>query len=447
MKISVVRCVVFLLFVFGWLCFFETRVKAQGESSASTQPEMVELRDADSRFKDRDIDGALKCLEDAAKKNTDLPPPEVMMAERFLKVNSVPGYILWLEKAVVKHPTDPEAYVDKAELDLRNGQFTEAELLYQKATELMPNFAASKKRKDALLPQIADGMARISEFREDWPTAQKRLEDWLKLEPKNAEALQRLGRVLFKLKKPSEALGKLREAKAAKSDILTPEAQLAGLYREYGDKENAKKWTNLALKAAPNEELTWLFAAEMAMYLEQYDEAQSRAAKAMELNPSSLVAKLLRGNIALFQKDYLGAEKYFQAAHLQSPGTFAATNNLAIALVEQKDESKKRKALEYAQDNWQRYRQSQQYASEAASTLGWVLYKVDPRNIDNADRFLQAALSSGNFNADTAYYAAVVAAQRGRKEEAKRLLEAILKTTRPFTMKSEAKLLLEQLSR
>ena len=113
---------------------------------------------------------------------------------------------------------------------------------------------------------------------------------------------------------------------------------------------------------------------QWALETEQLPEAEKQATAALQIDPKSLDAKILCGVIALFKKDFAGAERYFEAAHLQSPRNFAATNNLALVLIEQKDEAKKRRALEYAQNNVQQNPKS----AEAASTYGWVLYKTGP---------------------------------------------------------------------
>ena len=68
---------------------------------------------------------------------------------------------------------------------------------------------------------------------------------------------------------------------------------------------------------------------------------------------------ILRGVVALFEEDYPKAEEYFQLAHLQSPGNFAASNNLALALCEEvdpvtgkPDAAKLRRHLEFAKQNY-----------------------------------------------------------------------------------------------
>jgi tetratricopeptide (TPR) repeat protein len=418
------------------------QVSAGDANSAGEKPlQMEELNDAWARFKDRDIDGAMKGLEAAVKKNPDLPPVYVLLAQFYSQVNIPQGVMQALETAVQKTPDDPEAYILLANIALGDRRFIEAELLFNKANDVLAKFTKSTKRKEGLSTTVAGGLAQVYQARGDWTSAKKYYDQLLKLDPKNAQAMQRLAYVLFQQKDPQGALNRLKEAKKADPKAMTPEATLAVFYQQFGDKENSKKWMALALTAAPNDLETQQVAAQVALENGQLDEAQTRAAAALRIDPNSLNAKNLRGLIALFQKDYKGAELYFEAAYLKSPSNFAASNNLALALVEQKDESKKKRALEFAQNNVKQYPKS----AEAASTFGWVLYKLG--QIEDADKALQAAAATGNFGPDTGYYAAVVANARGRKEEAKQRLKAALASTSPFTMKQEAAALLEQLNK
>ena len=61
---------------------------------------------------------------------------------------------------------------------------------------------------------------------------------------------------------------------------------------------------------------------------------------------------MLRGLVALWEKDWPTAESNFQKVIYEAPTDFVATNNLALALVEQNDPVKKNKALICAQNNY-----------------------------------------------------------------------------------------------
>jgi cytochrome c-type biogenesis protein CcmH/NrfG len=136
------------------------------------------------------------------------------------------------------------------------------------------------------------------------------------------------------------------------------------------------------------------------------------------------------------------AEEQFLAATLEEPGNFAASNNLALALVEQGESEKKRRALQYAERNAQTFQQ----AAEAWSTLGWVYFLND--KIDQAEQALGKAASAGQLSPDTAYYIARVLLKKygdDRRDRAKDLLDKAVKTKQPFSKQAEAKQLLKDL--
>ena len=80
---------------------------------------------------------------------------------------------------------------------------------------------------------------------------------------------------------------------------------------------------------------------------------------------------MLRGLVALWQKDWAEAEKYFEKIILENPNDFVAKNNMALALVEQDDPAKKQRALAYAEGNYEHNNNN----PDALSTLGWVYFR------------------------------------------------------------------------
>lgn len=419
------------------------------DSTPTSEKKYQEVEDAFAKFKDRDIDGAMKLLDDAVKKHPELPPSQIILAQFFAAANSLPGMRGALEQAVLKVPTDPEAYIIFAEFALREGRITEADLLLSKARTLLETFKGDAKRKDNMQGRMLNGLSQVAIARADWAGAKKLLEEWLKLAPKDANVMQRLARVLFMLKEPQAAYAMLQDAKKADSSVLQPEAQMAQLYAGMGDSdpkvveknlETAKKYINMALKAADKKDIKVpLVAGQFFLETGNLDQAKEQAAAALAIDDKSIEAQLFRGIVALFQKDYKGAELHFEQAVLKAPNNFAATNNLALALVEQRDEAKNRRALAYAENNAKLYPKS----AEAASTYGWVLYKNG--RLNEAEQALNAAASAGNISSDTAYYLARVSADRGNKDVARNLLKAALASKRPFSQRDEAEKLLDKL--
>lgn len=410
------------------------------EASPSASQKIEEIEEALKRFRNGDFDGAKALLEVAFKKHPDLSPPRLILADWFGRANQGPALRNQLELAVVEMPEDPEPYVIIGDLALQGRRWTEAELVFKKTNEVLAGFKGSSRRKSAIQKRALAGLAAVAQNRQDWTTAQKYLEEWLAVDTNNALALQQLGWVLFQQQKPSEALEKLRAAHKANENVLTPEAILAGFYQRNGDIKNATKWMIAALTAAPKDLRTRLFAAQWSLDNDQLKQAAEQADAALQLDAKSLDAYLIRGVIALYLKDYKKASECFQKILDQSPSNFAASNNMALALIEQDDTAKK-KALEYAEMNARQFPNQ----AEAFSTLGWVYYKLG--RLDEAEAALRKAVSGGQMSADTAYYIARISVDRDRKDEARQLLESALKSTNPFSMRPEAKELLDKISK
>ncbi len=429
----------------GLICWAASVVWAEpvpvGEVPPVVEPlqQIQEVQDAVVRFRNGDIDGARALLVAACKKHADLPPADVIMAQLFASVGQLDQAIRSLESALKESPNDPEAFVILADLEFRGGRITAAKFLYSQAEQLLKDFKGTARRKKLILQRMCSGMAGLAENAEDWPTAQKYLETWLKEDPDNVNALHRLARALFQQNKTDEAMEKLRAAKKANDQVLTPEATMAQFYEAAGQREQAAKMMVAALTAEPKNVQTRLAAAQWAFDTEQYDQAKSQVEIALKLDPDSFQAKMLAGLVAYFMKDYKAAESYFESAHLQSPSNFAALNNWALALAEQDEEAKKRKAFEVAQIGVQAFGN----VAEAWSTYGWVLYRLG--RLNEADQALGRAAASGQLSPDTAFYIARVMVDRGQTDRAKELLKQALQTKRPFSKRQEAEALLKGL--
>ena len=439
------------------LCSAQVESDPLGTPVPEAEKKIQEVIDAAALFGKLDFDGALAKLKEGIAKHPELPPAELIMAQWCATAKQADGVRLYLERAVIASPDDPAPYIFLGEFAVRERRVTEGALLLGKADSLMASFTKSSERKAQMVPRIANGLSAVAAAREDWAEAQRQLEIWLQAEPKSAAAMQRLAQVLFKQGKAAEAWAQLKAAKEANPKMLTPAAILGGLYEQAGDHKNATKWMDYALKSAPKDTTTRLVVAQWALTTAQTKEdlgrAREEATQALQLDPKSLQAKILRGAVALYQKDWNNAEIYFESALSQSPNNFAAKNNLALALCEQTDDIKKRQAFEHARTNAQLNPKN----AEAASTYGWVLYQVG--NKRDAEKVLRQA-ASGRIAPDTAYYLARIYADFAKaasdagqteqakplKDQAKRLVDSTLKTKQLFSKREDAEALQEELA-
>ncbi|MEN6451775.1 MAG: tetratricopeptide repeat protein [Thermoguttaceae bacterium] len=412
-------------------------VPAVAPTSQATEPSDA----AEAAFSKGDTEGALKILQEAVKKNPELPPAQVEMARLFAKYNAPAGIRPALERAVMDAPKDPEAYLMLGNVAMAERRVTEGALLFQKADSLTGDWKAGSKRKQDILTQIQGGLAMTCEVRNDLTGAQRHIEAWLKLDPKSSVALQRLARCFFLQKKPTEALAKLQEAAKLNPELLTPQAILGQWFAQAGDQKQANTWMIAARNAAPNDAKTRLAVAEWALTNGLNESARKEADEAIRLDPKSPQAQNLRGVIALFDKDYPRAERYFLKARDDAPSEmkFNVTNNLAMALVAQNDESKKGHALTLAMENARKYPRM----VEALSTYGWVAYRNG--QLDVAENLLGNLAKNKALTPDSAYFFACVLKDRGQIEGARQWLKLSLAIKAPFQYRSEATELLKSL--
>jgi tetratricopeptide (TPR) repeat protein len=402
-----------------------------------TPAQSPEITEALNLFRQRDAEGALKQLKKAVAQDPELPPASVILAQFFAAANMATGMRNALEQAVKDNPDDPQAYMVFADIAMRDRRLTEAQLLYEKANSLMPKFNVAKRKK-VLEPQVLAGLAMTSEARDDWAAARHYVEKWLTIDPKNTMAMRELAQCMLRQKHVTEALEELVAACKIDKTLLSPEATLAQFYRATGEQKETRKWMVQALKNKPSDVRTRLLASQWALETGKLSEAETQADAALklladadktdakhtpEMDQQQLEALVLRGVVAIFQKNYKAAEQYSQQAYLLKPNNFSASNNLALALAEQGSQDKKERALAYAEANAQTYGKTNQ-AGEAYSTYGWVLYRLG--RFDEAEKYLRGVIQGGTYSPDTAYYYARLLAKRDHVKDAVQLLDNAL---------------------
>jgi tetratricopeptide (TPR) repeat protein len=443
----------------GWACLLVLgvaavqggRVHAQVTAqtlvgkAVSDDSQNKEINNAIGRFRDRDIDGCRAILERAKSNNVKLPPPGVMMATLWLSVNQLGPARAELEDTAVKFAADPEPYLMLGDLAFQDRRVTDAAVLFEKATTLNAGYADNAKRKRDFDIRCHAGNAAVAEARKQWEQAQKHLQGWLDLDPDNASAHQRMGIVLFQLGKEQESLAQFKEARKLDEKAVQPELALARLYDEAKKRDTAKKLIEAAIKAAPNDPGVLLASAQWYLGQNDLETAKTTAENALKIDPKSLDGKIVRGAIARVARDYKTAEKFFNEAHVQSPGNFPASNSLALVLVESDDEAARQRATEMAEANVAMYRENSPQQVNALTTLAWVYYKRGRR--EDAEKILEQISRNNALTTDGAYYVSKLLADRGEKDRARKILEEVLANEPMFATRPDAVDLLAKLKK
>lgn len=426
-------------------------VPARGQVTAQTligravsdDAQAKEVNAAIARFRERDVDACRAMLERAHNANDKLPPPGVMMALLWLSVNQLGPARAELEDTVVKFPGDPEPYLMLADLAFQERRITDADTLFERAGSLAAAFDANPKRKRDFEIRTSAGNAAVAEARRQWEPARGFLAAWLKLDPDSASGHQRLGVALFHLGQEKEALAEFTEARKLDAKAAQPELTLARLYDEAKRHDEAQALVEKAVKASPEDPQVLLAASQWYLGRNELQQAAARADAALKLDPKSLDAKIVRGAIARVARDYETAKKYFDDAHVQSPGNFPASNSLALVLAESDDQADLRRALEMAESNAKLHRESSPQQINSLTTLAWVFYRLGRR--DEAEKIIEQLSQNNALTSDGAFYAARMLADRGDTERAKEILEQVLPREPVFASRADAEELLAKL--
>jgi tetratricopeptide (TPR) repeat protein len=399
-----------------------------------------DLAKAMDSFRKRDYDRALTHFQEARKKDPNFPPARLALARAFLATSQVPAARGALEQAAVEAPDYPGVYAAFGQLALVEGRRTDALLHFEKAGALARTGRLTDELKHYFQGQAHAGIATVAEARKDWEGARTALAAQLELEPKNGAARQNLARVLFAQGKAEPAHAELRQA--VKDDPALPPAavSMGWLWARQKDAKKAAEWMAAAVKEEPKNARAHAGLAEWLLEQERAAEARAAAEAAAQLDPDLAELKALRGFIAWQLREPAEAERYFAAVHQESPGDFAASNQLALALAEQKDDAKRQRAVQLAEMNARLYPGS----GDALGTLAWVYDRVG--RASDAEQVARAARSRGTGSSDTAYYLARILSDPSRPDEVKPLLKTALEAPGRFTYRKEAREWLDRLS-
>jgi predicted Zn-dependent protease len=283
----------------------------------------------------------------------------------------------------------------------------------------------------------------LSEARNRWTAMEDAINKRIQLDGESSVLLRQKGVALFQQQKDNEARALFVRADRLETNAeqkgLPMEAAMSQLYLLRGDRDNARKSLAEALAKYPKSKEVLILSIQMRISDDQLEEAQRLAQQLFTEDPKSEAVKRLRGTISLYLNDYAAAERTFQEMVTANANDHQAVNGLVLALCEQNNAAKLRRAEEYARNNLTKFPDNSDYAA----TLGWVLLKSN--KTEEATQSLRQAAAGGQVNAATAYYFANLAKQTGKIDEAKKLLEAAISSTSPFAKRRDAVKMLREL--
>ena len=343
-----------------------------GEAVSLSNKSYPNVDNAVQRFRDGDVEGATILMEKAKAKHPKLPPVGIMMAKMQAAARNAAAVRIMLERTVIKHPNDPEAYLHLADQAFGGGRTVEAEALFEKAEALTQQFDENAKRKRSFEVRSIAGRARVAERWQQWDPAIELLKKWVEIDPDNAKARQRYGIVLFRLGKSSESFQQFSKARELDATSPHPDVLLGKLYAQKMDAENneqARESFERAYAEEPANATTAQAYVEWLIQDDQLDKASQVSAKLLKRSPDSVGALIMDSIVSFMNGQSEKAEKSLQKVLSLDPSNATATNLLAQLLIERDDASAKDRALRYAQANAKLFPNS----GQLNITLAWVL--------------------------------------------------------------------------
>ena len=416
---------------------------AQRETLELSDNEKVKLQTALEAFNQQDFATALTTLREIAANNPAARPARVVIANWFSELQNIQAVKMSLEMATEESPDDPEAYYSLAEIALREGQLTAAELLTLKGDEKLVVYKANPKRAQNMTKASYSLKIAYSNARQRWGDVQNAILGLIKVEGETAELDRAYARALFQQGQEDKARQFFQRADGLvkedeKKQTLPVDAAMSQLYAARGDLEQAKKSLEAALKANPKSAPVLSLSITLALTENDLDKAQ-QLVQQLYAEDKSVETLKIYGKVAIFREDYQRAEAAFQEVVRQNPLDTDATSGLALALCEQGDAEKCKRAVQYATSNLQKQSNNRDFLA----TLGWVLYRSG--QVDDAFKVLQQSIADGQVNAASAYYLAVILNEKGQQETARQLLVAALGTQPPFAKRAAAEKLLAEI--
>ncbi len=426
------------IFILAFMVIFSHSLYSQTEQPKTWIHKLVEsskefskIQQAEELLRKGETQNSFKLLETASSQDPDLPPDQFLFAILFLWGNNVDAARQILQGTGVKYPDYPGVYVLLGNLNVQEGRNLEASLLYQKALQWVEAKRWKSYQSQAFLEQIYTGLAALAERKEDWTETALYLEKLLKIKEKDGLLRQRIAISYFRAGKRETTEKELYAAKKENENLEAPELTLGKLYAEQKMMDQAKKWMLVAIQKNPKDSNVFFQVSQWYWNQDDLAEAEKYALQARQLGNEQVDLKMLLGLIAREQKKFTQAEKIFSDIYEKNPTYFAASNQLALVLLEQKEQEKKEKAVQLSSINARLYPQD----VLALSTWAWVLFRMD--NLEESGKIFEEIVKSGNVTAETAYYLAHFMFKQNRLQETKQWLEAASRSTFRFVYKKD----------
>ncbi|HEY2617130.1 MAG TPA: XrtA/PEP-CTERM system TPR-repeat protein PrsT [Acetobacteraceae bacterium] len=438
-----------------------------------------------------DVDGAAAKFHDVLKKNPDFVPAQInlsrvsamqgkpteaeqllttlldknpsaepalsMLVSRFAQTDRMPQAIALVEKARDAQPANTRLTASLGDLYIRSGKPAEALALINKdpnaanSVELLGTKAAAQialEQKDQArdtygqilkLDPSALGARRALESlllqTGDYEHARNLIKEGMAVSPRNYQLYQDYAMVDLKASGVDAAVATAKQLQEQDRDFQQARALIGDIYMAANRPADAVRAYQDALAAAPSEMLVGRLDVAL-LRSGQSDAAVKMLSDWVAQHPADVVATEQLADIYIASRRYDEAVTSLQRVLDKKPHDPVALNNLAWVYQQQGD----KRAQGLAQ---QAYVLSP--GGQTADTLGWIL--VSSGNVAQGMPLLRQAASQAGSDPRILYHFAVALKEAGKRDEAIKMLNAVVANKGEFGEKAEAQKLLDELNK
>jgi len=362
-------------------------------------------------------------FEKASTANPNAVGPAVTLGMHYLRVNQAPKALTLARKFQTANPTNAELLDLLGQAQVATKDNNGALETYSKLANVSPKSATPHLRLAAVHMAMQNNAAATADLRRA-----------VELQPELVQARMAQVELAMRSGRPDEALSMARQIQklnekspvgyATEADILLAQNKAAQALPLY-DKA-------FAIAKSPQILLRTLQAMEQAG---KGKEAQARAAQWMKEHPDDQLVGMYVAEASLGRKEYKPAIAILESVIKKNPNNAAALNNLAWAYQQEKDP----RALTTAEQAFKLAGNN----PGVMDTLGWML--VEQGNTARGVPLLQKASGLAPNAGEIGYHLAVALAKSGDKQGARKQLDQLLASGKPFAQADDARALLKTL--
>jgi tetratricopeptide (TPR) repeat protein len=355
-----------------------------------------------------DLNQAQAELNEAIKFSPDSPDTLQALGALQLARGELQAASEYAQRKVSLYPTDIAGRLLLARTLTMQKKNADAELQYKAAVQLAGNN-----------PDVFTAFGQFYAATGNQKMAQVEYENALRASNRNIPTIAALMELFERQGQKDKSQALIEQYVQSNPNDAVGHSLYGQVLSKHGDFDRAKPELERAIQLNPKETGAYLQLGGIYQAKHETDNAIGVFTRLLAQQPNSAAIQLVLGNLYLDKHDYAKAKSYYEQSVANDPNLGVAAGNLAYLYT--LDGGNLDVALSYAQ----KAKQLLPEVPAITDTLGWVLYKRS--NYDSALPLLQECVQKDPQHAAFRYHLGMVLMQTGKKEPAKRELEAALR--------------------